>query len=229
MVAIDHRPFAVGAAQAYKANRMACRAALDEVDLAAIRLHPIGNANDVVRLKPVPRNFVAAWIGRRAYVVANARRLRSAVGHGASSGRGVVHRGEAGGDESQWRRRRRSDSSRGLSKRKGHGDVCDSAEGHGAGCPAAGAAPLQPMNVYPAAGDAVSVTVVPAEDEAAQLVPQSMPAGKLVMVPWPTATTSRKYALGVAVGSPSGAVCILPPQASRPTSSVNVTIFPVHV
>src|SRR5438132_1394 len=45
--------------------------------------------------------------------------------------------------------------------------------------------PLQPPKVAPAAGAAVSVTVVPLAKLAAQVAPQSMPAGELVTVPLP--------------------------------------------
>ena len=46
-------------------------------------------------------------------------------------------------------------------------------------------APLQPPKVAPAAGAAVSVTVVPLAKLAAQVAPQAMPAGELVTVPLP--------------------------------------------
>ena len=45
--------------------------------------------------------------------------------------------------------------------------------------------PLQPENVEPAAGVAVSVTDVPLANAAEQVVPQLMPAGALVTVPLP--------------------------------------------
>src|SRR5216117_4037851 len=45
--------------------------------------------------------------------------------------------------------------------------------------------PLQPPKVEPAAGAAVSVTAVPLAKLAAQVAPQSMPAGELVTVPLP--------------------------------------------
>jgi len=45
--------------------------------------------------------------------------------------------------------------------------------------------PLQPPKVEPAAGPAVSVTAVPLVKLAAQVAPQSMPAGELVTVPLP--------------------------------------------
>jgi len=45
--------------------------------------------------------------------------------------------------------------------------------------------PLQPLKVEPAAGAAVKVTKVPLVNEAAQVVPQEMPAGLLVTVPLP--------------------------------------------
>jgi hypothetical protein len=50
-------------------------------------------------------------------------------------------------------------------------------------------APDQPMNTQPAAGVAVSDTAVPAVKLAAQLDPQSMPAGVLVTVPVPARVT----------------------------------------
>ncbi|PYN54724.1 MAG: hypothetical protein DMD94_14055, partial [Candidatus Rokuibacteriota bacterium] len=43
--------------------------------------------------------------------------------------------------------------------------------------------PLQPAKVEPAAGAAVKVMAVPLAYAAAQVVPQAMPAGALVMVP----------------------------------------------
>jgi phage tail protein X len=46
-------------------------------------------------------------------------------------------------------------------------------------------APLQPVKVAPAAGVAVSVTAVPAANDAEHVVPQLMPAGVLVTVPGP--------------------------------------------
>ena len=45
--------------------------------------------------------------------------------------------------------------------------------------------PLQPLKIEPAAGAAVKVTAVPLANAAAQVVPQEMPAGALVMVPVP--------------------------------------------
>src|SRR5439155_3628020 len=45
--------------------------------------------------------------------------------------------------------------------------------------------PLQPVKVEPAAGAAVSVTAVPLVKLAAQVAPQLIPAGALVMVPLP--------------------------------------------
>ena len=44
-------------------------------------------------------------------------------------------------------------------------------------------APLQPRKLWPAGGVAVTVTSVPAAYLAEQLLPQSMPAGELLMVP----------------------------------------------
>jgi len=46
-------------------------------------------------------------------------------------------------------------------------------------------APLQPVNVEPAAAAAVNVTTVPLVNDAEQVVPQEMPAGLLVTVPLP--------------------------------------------
>src|SRR6185295_17478497 len=46
-------------------------------------------------------------------------------------------------------------------------------------------APLQPVNVAPAAGVAVSVTAVPLLKDAEHVVPQLTPAGALVTVPDP--------------------------------------------
>ena len=45
--------------------------------------------------------------------------------------------------------------------------------------------PLQPVNVEPAAGVAVSVTAVPLGNAAEHVVPQEIPAGELVTVPVP--------------------------------------------
>jgi len=45
--------------------------------------------------------------------------------------------------------------------------------------------PVQPLKVEPPAGAAVSVTAVPLVKLAAQVAPQSMPAGELVTVPLP--------------------------------------------
>src|SRR5439155_607302 len=45
--------------------------------------------------------------------------------------------------------------------------------------------PLQPLKIEPAAGAAVSVTAVPPGKLAAQVAPQGMPVGELVMVPLP--------------------------------------------
>jgi hypothetical protein len=46
-------------------------------------------------------------------------------------------------------------------------------------------APLQPVNVEPAAAVAVSVTIVPEANDAEQVAPQSIPAGELVTEPEP--------------------------------------------
>jgi len=45
--------------------------------------------------------------------------------------------------------------------------------------------PLQPAKTDPAAGTAVSVTVVPPENDREQVVPQLMPLGLLVTLPLP--------------------------------------------
>jgi hypothetical protein len=45
--------------------------------------------------------------------------------------------------------------------------------------------PLQPAKTEPEAGTAVSVTVVPPENDREQVVPQLMPLGLLVTVPLP--------------------------------------------
>jgi hypothetical protein len=45
--------------------------------------------------------------------------------------------------------------------------------------------PVKPLNVDPAAGVAVSVTVVPSAKSKEHVVPQLIPAGELVTVPWP--------------------------------------------
>ena len=45
--------------------------------------------------------------------------------------------------------------------------------------------PLQPAKTDPEAGTALSVTVVPPENDREQVVPQLMPLGLLVTVPLP--------------------------------------------
>jgi hypothetical protein len=45
--------------------------------------------------------------------------------------------------------------------------------------------PLQPANTDPEAGTAVSVTVVPPENDREHVIPQLMPLGLLVTVPVP--------------------------------------------
>ena len=45
--------------------------------------------------------------------------------------------------------------------------------------------PLQPVNVEPVAGVAVSVTAVPLVKPCEQVLPQEIPAGELVMLPLP--------------------------------------------
>src|SRR5206468_5731564 len=61
--------------------------------------------------------------------------------------------------------------------------------------------PLQPLKVEPAAGAAVSVTAVPLGKLAAQVAPQVMPVGELVMVPLPVPVleTVRVKVCGVKV------------------------------
>jgi hypothetical protein len=63
-------------------------------------------------------------------------------------------------------------------------------------------APLQPVNVEPVAGVAVSVTVVPLARPTSQVVPQLMPAGLLATLPPPVpavATSSTGSNAKVAV------------------------------
>src|SRR3989442_4881316 len=60
-----------------------------------------------------------------------------------------------------------------------------SAESVTAHAPVPVQAPLHPPNVEPAAGAAVSVTVVPGAYDSLQSLPQTMPAGLLVTVPLP--------------------------------------------
>ena len=48
-----------------------------------------------------------------------------------------------------------------------------------------GEQPVKPENVEPVSGVAVSVTTVPLENDAPQLVPQFMPVGLLITVPLP--------------------------------------------
>src|SRR5207249_5008559 len=61
--------------------------------------------------------------------------------------------------------------------------------------------PLQPLKIEPAAGAAVSVTAVPLGKLAAQVAPQVMPVGELVMVPLPVPVleTVRVKVCGVKV------------------------------
>jgi hypothetical protein len=61
-------------------------------------------------------------------------------------------------------------------------------------------APDQPVNLYPMAGKAESVTEVPSRNEAEQVLGQEMPEGELVTVPVPlTLTVSASSGLNVAV------------------------------
>jgi hypothetical protein len=103
-------------------------------------------------------------------------------------------------------------------------------------------APPQPVKLEPAAAVAVKVTVVPCVNEAAQVAPQSIPAGELVTVPapepafetvsvWSTrakpAVTARSWSIvTVQVPVPLQA----PPQPVKlelaPAVAVSVTIVP---
>jgi hypothetical protein len=49
--------------------------------------------------------------------------------------------------------------------------------------------PLQPLNVLPEVGVAVSATVVPFANDAEHVAPQLIPAGELVTVPGPVTDT----------------------------------------
>jgi hypothetical protein len=50
-------------------------------------------------------------------------------------------------------------------------------------------APPQPAKLHPVAGVAIKLPSVPAGRFAVQVVPQSIPAGLLVTVPWPLVVT----------------------------------------
>lgn len=56
--------------------------------------------------------------------------------------------------------------------------------------------PVQPVNVYPLAGTAVSLTLAPEVNEALQILPQSMPAGVEVTAPEPLSTTFSATVFG---------------------------------
>lgn len=67
-------------------------------------------------------------------------------------------------------------------------------------------APLQPLKLYPEAGEAVSVTEAPDVYEPEQVPPQLMPDGLLVTVPDPDLETVSEYVVGgVGVGVGAGA------------------------
>jgi hypothetical protein len=104
-------------------------------------------------------------------------------------------------------------------------------------------APPQPAKLEPAAGAAVSVTLVPWGNEAEQVAPQLIPPGLLVTVPWPLpffVTVSCRWTrakVAVTVGSPlmvSVQVALVPEQAPpqpvklEPASgaAVSVTLVP---
>src|ERR687888_339247 len=103
-------------------------------------------------------------------------------------------------------------------------------------------APLQPVNVEPAAAVAVSVTVVPSGKEAEQVAPQSIPAGELVTAPEPapafvtvsvcmisakSAVTARSWSM-VTVQVPVPLQSPLQPVKVEPASgvAVSVTVVP---
>lgn len=67
-------------------------------------------------------------------------------------------------------------------------------------------APVQPLNVNPADGVAVSVTVVPASKLEVQLVPQLMPAGELETDPPAEEVTVKELVVGVVPLEPDGAL-----------------------
>jgi hypothetical protein len=103
-------------------------------------------------------------------------------------------------------------------------------------------APVQPVNVEPAAAAAVSVTVAPFVKPAPQVAPQAMPAGLLVTVPLPlpafaTASSALTVKTAVALRSPviaSVQVAAVPLQAPvqpvnvepAAAAAVNVTVAP---
>jgi len=84
-------------------------------------------------------------------------------------------------------------------------------------------APLQPLplKIEPAAGAAVSVTAVPLGKLAAQVAPQVMPVGELVMVPLPVPVleTVRAKVCGVKVAVtvvPAETVTVQAPVPEQP-------------
>jgi hypothetical protein len=105
--------------------------------------------------------------------------------------------------------------------------------------------PLQPVNVVPVAGAAVSVTVVPWPNVPVQVAPQSIPAGADVTVPtpMPAFVTASAYVFSVNVAVTVIAAVIVtvqvpvplhPPPLQPvnvepvPAAAVNVTIAPLR-
>jgi hypothetical protein len=79
--------------------------------------------------------------------------------------------------------------------------------------------PLQPVNVEPAAGAAVSVTVLLTVKSASQVVPHEMPLGLLVTVPFPDFVTVKWRVLAVLLNVAVTATVVLLPGLA---GSVNV-------
>src|SRR6266850_1600189 len=77
--------------------------------------------------------------------------------------------------------------------------------------------PLQPVNVEPAAGAAVSVTMVPVVNEAEQVAPQAMPAGVLVTVPLPAPALETVSVEPVDTPVPVTSRDTVSPSAVKPT------------
>jgi hypothetical protein len=86
-------------------------------------------------------------------------------------------------------------------------------------------APLQPVKVEPVAGAAVKVTMVPAVNEAEQVVPQEMPAGLLVTVPLPAPALVTVSMLPVDAPVPVTSRETVSPSAVKLTLALAVVVF----
>src|SRR5205823_14797810 len=89
--------------------------------------------------------------------------------------------------------------------------------------------PVQPVKVEPAAGVAVSVTVVPLAKLAVQVAPQLIPAGELVTVPLPVpalltvrATVGRAKVAVTVVAAPRVTVQVPVPEHPPPLQPLKV-------